>query len=491
MRRRDFLQTSAAAISAAACAPAPQPSAAPSRKPNVVFILTDDQAPDTLGVLGNQEIQTPHCDRLAREGALLRNSFCTTPVCSPSRMTLITGQTPSQHGVHDWISEGNEGEAAFQYLAGEATLSEALAANGYRCGLSGKWHMGDSKQPQAGFDYWFAMPTGGSRYQDPEMYWMGEKSVYPGYATDVITDKALEFIEETVAESAGRPFFAFVSYNAPHTPYSDTPEKYLDMYRDSAFETFPGEPLNAPIAHNLSKANVGNRESKIHYYAMVTAIDDNVGRIADKIDELGITEETLIVFLSDHGFMLEHHGLWGKGNTSWPYNMFDESMRVPAFFRHKGTIPPGTTSPVHTSFYDFAPTLLDYLGLPPLGGEKPLPGRSYAAALRGEQPLGEDNAAWDDTVYGEYQYCRMIREPGWKLIRRTEGFPSELYDLANDPGERVNLYDDPAHSAQQERLGTKMDAWFASLDCADADSWKNAKQRTLPSYRRVKNGDPA
>jgi len=476
MDRRDLLQTTAAALLATACGAPP-----PKKKTNLVFILTDDQAPATLGILENPEIQTPNCDRLAQEGALLKNSFCTTPVCSPSRMTLMTGQIPSQHGVHDWINEGNEGEGAVAYLAGQATLSETLQRHGYRCGLSGKWHMGASERPHGGFDFWFAMPRGGSRYQDPEMYWQGEKKVFPGYATDVITDKALEFIEE----SKDQPFFAFVSYNAPHTPYSGTPEKYLEMYRDCPFEAFPGEPLNEPVAHNLSKANVGNRESKIHYYAMLTAIDDNVGRIADKLDELGLAEETLVVFLSDHGFMLEHHGLWGKGNTSWPYNMYDESMRVPAFYRQPGSIAAGTTSDVHTSFYDFAPTMLDYLGLPGLVHAKPLPGRSYAAALRGETI--DD---WDDTVYGEYQYCRMIRETDWKLIRRTEGFPSELYDLTNDPGERENLYDDPAHAAEQQRLGEKMDAWFAALDCADPDSWKNAKQKELPSYRRVTKVDP-
>jgi arylsulfatase A-like enzyme len=468
--RRDFLKASAGAA-LAGCASAPK-----DRPANVVFILTDDQAPHTLRVYGNPEINTPNCDRLARDGALMQSSFCTTPVCSPSRMTLFTGQIPSQHGVHDWISDGNEGDQAVRFLDGQPTLSGELAKAGYRCGLSGKWHMGDSAAPQAGFDYWFAMPTGGSRYQDPEMYFEGEKSVYPGYATDVITDKALEFIEQ----SKDQPFFAFVSYNAPHTPYSGTPERYLDMYRDSEFRTFPGEPLNEPIAHNLSRQNVGNRESKIHYYGMVTAIDDNVGRIAAKIDDLGLAKDTLIVFLSDHGFLLEDHGLWGKGNTSWPYNMYEGSMLVPAFFHHPGRIAPGQRPDVPASFYDFAPTVLDYLGLPPMESAKPLPGHSYAPFLTGGGVEG-----WDETVYGEYQYCRMVREPAWKLIHRTEGFYSELFDLSNDPDERKNLYDDPAHAEQRARLEAKMDGWFAALDCADRDLWKNAKQKTLPSYRRV------
>ncbi|MBI1355252.1 MAG: sulfatase-like hydrolase/transferase [Acidobacteria bacterium] len=472
MHRRRFLQ-SASAAALAACAGSP-----PSQRPsNVVFVLTDDQAPATLGVYGNPEIKTPYSDQLAREGAVLDNAFCTTPVCSPSRMTLMTGQIPSQHGVHDWISDGNEGDSAQQFLAGEATLSEALARNGYRCGLSGKWHMGDSATPQAGFDYWFAMPTGGSRYQDPEMYWQGEKQVYPGYATDVITDKALEFIDQ----SKDHPFFCFVSYNAPHTPYEGTPDKYLSLYRDSPFATFPGEPLNEPIAHSLSRRNVGNRDSKLHYYGMISAIDDNVGRIAARLDDHGLAADTLFIYLSDHGFLLEQHGLWGKGNTSWPYNMFDESLRVPAFFRQPGRIPGAGRVQACTSFYDFAPTVLDYLGLPPLDSPKPLPGRSYAPLLRGETA-----ESWDDTVYAEYQYCRTIREPDWKLTERTEGFPSELYHLAADPAERVNLFDDPARQTQHARLSAKLHGWFDSLGCGDPDLWKDAKQKVLPSYVRPK-----
>ena len=475
MQRRTFLQSTAGAA-LAACSGAEK-----ARPTNVVFVLTDDQAPDTLGAYGNPEIRTPNCDRLARDGALMQRSYCTTPVCSPSRMTLLTGQIPSQHEVHDWISGENEGEQSLRFLDGQPTLSGELAKAGYRCGLSGKWHMGDSATPQAGFDYWFAMPTGGSRYQDPEMYFEGEKNVYPGYATDVITDKALEFIEQ----SRDEPFFAFVSYNAPHTPYAGTPEEYLEMYRESAFETFPGEPLNEPIAHNLSRNNVGNRESKIHYYAMLSAIDDNVGRLARKVDDLGLADDTLIVYLSDHGFLLEHHGLWGKGNTSWPYNMYDGSMLVPAFFHHPGRISAGQRPEVATSFYDFAPTILDYLGLPTMQSAKPLAGRSYVPYLHG----GEVES-WDETVYGEYQYCRLVREPEWKLVHRTEGFHSELYDLSNDPDERRNLFDDPAYADQRTRLKDKLDAWFAALGCADRDLWKTAKQQTLPSYRRVTDKAP-
>lgn len=470
MQRRDFLKASLggglAASFGAGCS---------GRPVNVVFVLTDDQAPQTLGAYGNREIRTPVCDRLAAGGARMNRAFCTTPVCSPSRATLLTGQIPSQHGIHDWIRDENDGEQAVRFLDGEPTLTAALAQHGYRVGLSGKWHLGDSATPQQGFDYWFAMPTGGSRYQNPEMFWQGEKREYPGYATDVITDKALEFIDQAARD----PFFCFVSYNAPHTPYSGTPQKYLDLYADSPFETFPGEPLNEPIAHSLSKNNVGRRESKMHYYAMITAIDENVGRILRELEDRDLAENTLVIYLSDHGFLLEQHGLWGKGNTSWPFNMYDESMLVPALFHHPGRIPAGLELECMTSFYDFAPTLLDYLGLPPLESAKALPGRSYAPFLTGESPH------WDNTVYGEYQYCRMIRDENWKYIHRTEGFASELYDLANDPGERENLDGNPAYQGRRQELKARLDAWFTQLGCGDDDLWRHAKQKVLPSNQRV------
>jgi arylsulfatase A-like enzyme len=152
-------------------------------------------------------------------------------------------------------------------------------------------------------------------------------------------------------------------------------------------------------------------------------------------------------------------------------------MRVPAFFYHPGAIPAGRKIREMTSFYDFAPTLLDYLGLPPLEAGKPLPGRSYAPLLRGAE------FEWENVVYGEYQYCRMIRDEDWKYIHRTEGFPSELYDLRNDPNERTNLAEDPDHEPQRQKLKARMDAWFANLDCGDEDLWKSAKQEVLPSYQ--------
>ncbi|KPJ54408.1 MAG: sulfatase, partial [Planctomycetes bacterium DG_58] len=173
----------------------------PSR-PNVVFILTDDQGPWAAHVCGNEEIRTPNLDRLAGEGVRFENFFCTSPVCSPARASLMTGRIPSQHGVHDWISRGSMPPDPQAYLEGQTCFTDVLAANGYVCGLSGKWHLGDSMRPQHGFTHWFCMPTGGSQYNDATMIRDGKPVTCPGYLTDVITDDALGFIDA----NRDRPF---------------------------------------------------------------------------------------------------------------------------------------------------------------------------------------------------------------------------------------------------------------------------------------------
>ncbi len=458
MHRRHFLQASGGALLAQG-----------SRPPNVVFILTDDQGQWTLGCYGNREIRTPHLDQLAAGGARLTRAFAATPVCSPSRATFFTGKIPSQHGIQDWIQHENTGAGARRFLDGQTTFAKVLADAGYRVGLSGKWHMGDSVTPQQGFSSWFAMPTGGTpkTYQDPEMIWEGQTRVYPGYVTEILTDKAIEFIEQ----ARQYPFCCFLSYNAPHTPYAGTPERYLARYRDSRLESFPDEPLDERNT-GLGRNNHRRRESMIHYSAMITALDENVGRLLARLDDLGLRQNTLVVFAADQGFMCGHHGLWGKGNGSWPFNMYEESILMPMIWNHPGRIPAGGTVDAMVSSYDFGPTLLDYLG------RRGLPGRSYAPLLQGRK------TRWENKVYGEYQYTRMVRTERWKYVHRTEGFLSELFDLETDPGERRNVAGHPAHADRVRQLKARLDGWFRARGAGSADSWKATRQQ-LPTYKAV------
>ncbi|ULL17723.1 sulfatase [Paenibacillus sp. H1-7] len=421
---------------------------------NVLFILSDDQGAWAMGCAGNSEIRTPHIDRLAATGIRFDNFFCTSPVCSPARASLLTGRIPSQHGVHDWIREGNMGSDAIAYLAGQTAYTEVLAANGYTCGLSGKWHLGDSMTPQMGFTHWYVHQSGGSPYYNAPMIRDGQPVQEPGYLTEVITDDALQFLDRQTGE---QPFYLSVHYTAPHSPWiGNHPEEIVALYDDCAFESCPQEQ---PHPWTIPDAPWGSdwRENLKGYYAAVTAMDMQIGRLIDKLEQKGMRENTLIVFMGDNGFNCGHHGFWGKGNGTFPQNMYDTSVKVPAIFSQPGTIPAGEVCPAMVSGYDFMPTLLDYLGV----GCEPaidLPGSSFAPLLRGEPFEGREHVF----VFDEYGPVRMIRSKHWKYIHRYPYGPHELYDLVNDPEERHNLLESEEGVTAERRaqLKAELDAWF-------------------------------
>jgi arylsulfatase A-like enzyme len=200
---------------------------------------------------------------------------------------------------------------------------------------------------------------------------------------------------------------------------------------------------------------VGNRESLKGYFAAVTAMDLNVGRVIDRLEELGLRENTLVVFTSDNGFSCGHHGFWGKGNGTFPLNMYENSVRVPFIVSHPGRLPQGQVCEALMSQYDFMPTLLDYLGLPPV--EDPaLPGVSFAPVWSGEQEEARDSVV----VFDEYGPVRMIRTRSTKYIHRYPYGPHELYSLADDPDERQNLVDDPGYQPTLEEMRRDLARWF-------------------------------
>jgi len=422
-------------------------------KPNVVFILTDDQGVWAAGCYGNPEIRTPHIDRLAATGTRFENFFVATPVCSPSRATLLTGRIPSQHGVHDWIREGNVGANAIRYLEGELTYTDLMARHGWTCLLSGKWHLGDSQIPQHGFTHWFAHQRGGGPYNDAPMVRNGQCVNEPGYVTHAITNEALMLIDRCA--DLNIPFYLSVHYTAPHSPWTGHPQDIVDSYDDCPFNSCPQEPRH-PWATELTDQCLGNREMLKGYFAAVTAMDADVGRILDKLAERGLRENTLVVFMSDNGFSCGHHGFWGKGNGTNPRNMYENSIKVPAIFSHPGVIPQGRVESAMVSAYDFMPTLLDYLGLP-IPTDRNLPGVSFLPILRGEEMDQRENVV----IFDEYGPVRMIRTKEWKYVYRHAYGPHELYDLVNDPDERVNLAADPAQAQRIRELKAAMDEWFA------------------------------
>jgi len=423
----------------------------PNRPTNVVFILTDDQGVWAAGCYSNPEIRTPNIDRLAETGLRFTNFFVATPVCSPSRATFLTGRIPSQHGVHDWIREGNVGPKAVHYLKGETAYTDIMAEHGYFCGISGKWHLGDSQHPQNSFSHWFVHQFGGGDYNNAPMVREGKLVNEPGYVTNVITEEALKFLNEYAKE----PFYLSVHYTAPHSPWTGHPQDIVDSYDDCPFNSCPQEPRHPWGRDDLTGKCLGNREMLKGYFAAVTAMDLDVGRILDRIESLGLRENTLIIFASDNGFSCGHHGFWGKGNGTQPHNMYENSIKVPAIFSHPGRIPEGKVTEAMVSAYDFMPTLLDYLDLPQYP-EGNLPGHSFLPVVLGESDSGNESVI----IYDEYGPVRMIRTRQWKYVHRYPGGPHDLFDLVNDPDERKNLAEDPSQVTRIHELKKRMEDWF-------------------------------
>ena len=423
--------------------------------PNVLFILSDDQGVWSLGCYGNQEIHTPNLDRLAAQGMRFENFFCTSPVCSPARASILTGKMPSQHGIHDYLCGGNGGcgQEAIEYLREHRGYTDVLAENGYDCALSGKWHLGDGRRPQKGFSHWYAHQKGGGPYYNAPMFRNGQPVTEPGYITDVITDEALDYLQR---RDSGKPFYLSVHYTAPHSPWVGChPQQYLDLYADCPFNSCPqGEPH--PWANvDVLPAYKDPRPNLQGYFAAVTAMDANIGRLLDYLDEKGLAEDTLVCFMSDNGFNCGHHGIWGKGNGTYPLNLYDSSVKVPFLLRQPGRIAPGQVCTMALSAYDFMPTLLDYVGLAQPQDDS-LPGRSFVPLLEGGIQPGRPVV-----VYDEYGPARMIRTDDYKLIYRYPYGPHELYSLRDDPGECRNLVDDPAYQETATQLKRTLEQWFA------------------------------
>lgn len=441
------------------------------KRPNIVFILSDDQGSWAAGCYGNKDVQTPHLDRLAEEGMKFNNYFCTSPVCSPARASLLTGKIPSQHGVHDWIREGNTGPNSIEYLKGQRAYTEILAENGYVCGISGKWHLGDSFQPQKGFTHWYVLQAGGSDYYGAPVVKNGQSVIESEYITHKITEDAISFIKEHGNQE--HPFYISVHYTAPHSPWvNQHPTYYMDMYEHCSLDNLENDAIHPWVLRSTVPDSVYDNP-KIHlqgYYASITAMDDCIGRIVRQLEELGIRNDTLICFMSDNGFNCGQHGFWGKGNGTFPQNMYDTSIKIPAIMSHPGRIPANQAIDTLLSGYDFMPTLLDYLELSSFTPEQ-LPGRSFLPILQGEK-LEDDHFL---VIYDEYGPVRMIRSKDWKYIHRYPYGPHELYDLVNDPSEQMNLYSpdkDHPYASKISELKSQLDEWYKEYVQVERDGVK-------------------
>ena len=442
-------------------------------QPNVIFILTDNQGAWTLGCYGNKDIHTPNIDKLAANGMRFTRALSSNPVCSPTRATFLTGLIPSQHGVHSFLDpQFMMGPKAYNTLSEFTSFGEVLRDEGYVCGLSGKWHLGDNLNPSEGFTSWTTKPDGGTReFYDQQIIENGKVRIGAGYTTDLWTRKGIEFIEQNKT----RPFFLLLAYNGPYSlgklMTSPARNRHAAIYKDHHFTSFPVDAMhpwqfNNKEFHNTQVAM--EREA-----AETSGVDDGVGEIMGTLDRLGLTENTLVVYAADQGWMGGQNGMWGMGDHFRPIGAHELMMQIPFIFHQPGHIAAGKTSDLLVSNYDFMPSVLGYLGL---GGKMPRqprsPGRDFSPVLRGEA------IEWDNTIFYEMETCRAVRTDGWKLVMRHPDGPHELYDMKADPQERFNLFGQPGSESKRAELQQKLEAFFTRYADPQYDIWHGGRSKT-------------
>ncbi len=437
--RRAFLQQATMALAATSIAPAAlgQPQPASSTPRNIVFVLIDDQRFDALGFAGHPFLQTPHLDALATGGLVFDRAFVTTALCSPSRASILTGQYAHVHGVLDNSTPLPEATPTFP---------EELQRAGYETAFIGKWHMGgESDEPRAGFDRWISF-RGQGVYENPVFNIDGKETPQEGYVTDLLTDHAVEFLE-TKRE---KPFMLYLSHKAVHAEFIPAP-RHKGSYAD---KTYPHPASMADTEENYAGKPewVRDQRSSWHgvdgmynhtvdfdqfarqYAETMRAVDDSVGRVVDTLRAQGTLDSTLIMFMSDNGFLFGEHGLIDKRC------MYEPSIRVPLIVHCPELVPkPGVRSEMVLNI-DIAPTILEAAGL---HAPAAIQGQSFLPVLQGQ------SAAWREAFLYEYFWERSFPQTPTVLGVRTDTHKFmkfhgiydtyEMYDLANDPHEMHNV----------------------------------------------------
>ena len=440
-----------------------------STRPNLLFIMSDDHAAHAISAYGSRINRTPHLDRLADEGMRFDAAFCTNSICTPSRAAILTGTYNHVNGATTLDT----------HLDNRLwTFPKALQAAGYRTAIVGKWHLGHGPEHDpTGFDWWRVLP-GQGHYHNPVMLEAGGRIVErAGYVTDLITDDCLDVLDR---RDPSQPLALFCHHKAPHRTW-EPDAAHATMYAD---ETIPEPPtfrddlvgradvvqaarmrmldldpfldLKAPVPEGLTlDEEISWRYQRYikDYLRVVASIDDNVGRLLDRLDAEGIADDTIVVYTSDQGFFLGDHGLFDKRL------MYEESLSMPLLVRYPKEVAPGSTCEEIVVNVDLGPTLLDLCGV---GSPAHVQGRSFAPLLRGEVPAG-----WPTSMYYRYWMHRDgahlapahygVRTKRHKLIcyyndpldHPGANGPAdppewELYDLVADPYEVDNRIDDPS-----------------------------------------------
>jgi len=467
-----------------------------AERPNLLLIVTDNQSASLLGAYGNTEIRTPNIDRLARQGMLFERAYAASGVCSPSRASLLTGLMPSQHGVHNGLPQ-RIGVPGWSGIEEFRTLPQTLSDAGYEAALVGKWHLGVSDTPQVGFEHWVTFLGGHtSSFVDAEIFDNGRSynvEELGEHLTDFWTRRAVEFLR---ARESTRPFFLMLSYNGPYMlppTVNEPPTNRFATTYEGVSLSMPQEPVH-PYLRAWAKQNsfempgvvggtwgwaaidaLNNRRAMLNVAAEMSMVDDGIGRVLAELENLGLDENTLVVFTSDQGSAFGQQGLWGNSSWGSPPPAYNSHMQVPLIFRDPGRIDAGKRRDMMIAQVDLLPTVLDYLGL----ADKEIadsPGRSFAPALKGE------SIEWKDEVFFEYITTRVVQTGKWKYTKRFADGPMELYDMENDPGETTNLAGDESRAAIAADLDARLERFFATYADPEFDVWKGGTGKALVFY---------
>jgi len=503
---------------------AQQPVRTPARRWNIISIMTDDYGAWAMGAYGNKDVVTPNMDRLASEGARFTNAFAASGVCSPSRVAFLTGLYPIQIGtltdapqLHGFNTEG--------LPRGVLTWPKVLQQNGYVTGLIGKWHLGRTREfypTNYGFNYFFGFLRGGNRTMNPVFYKDGKPMVIPGVTADITMDAALRFIDD----NKSKPFALLVHYREPHGPYGPVADVDMAPFKDRDIAV---PELRVPAVDWMDASSKLNRddpdatanlrshvkERRRAYYASVHSVDRNLGRLVARLAELGLDQNTIIVFTSDQGYLVGQRGLTTKGtafplrNGTYPdnrrlsvVNLYDVSLKIPFLVKWPGVVKPGTVIDDLVSNIDMFASTLGMLGVS-IPRSWPHQGRDFSPLLRGEKVQWRDAifAQYDPTEVGNLELVRMIRTKRWKLVRSyLNPGGDQFFDLENDPEEMRNLFypQNPAysygdvendtgqvvrvpdpHTSTKAELQRRLTEWQRAIDdpALPADSVYHAKRR--------------
>ena len=445
--------------------------------PNVILIITDDQGYGDLNFNGNPNIITPALDNFAAESVRF-NNFYVSPVCAPTRSSLMTGRYSLRTGVRDTYNGGAI------MASSEVTLAEMLKQANFTTGIFGKWHLGDnypSRPSDQGFDESLIHLAGGmgqvgdftnyfkkdTSYFDPILWHNNEQKPYQGYCSDIFTENAIEFIEK----NKNNPFFCYLSFNAPHNPLQ-VPDEYYQIYKNID----PTEGIDPNLIPH-EKINEQTKENTRKVYAMVTNIDDNLKKLFAKVEELGIKENTIVIFMTDNG---PQHARYVAGMKGRKTSVYNGGIRVPFYFRYPNEFSGDKEVDQMTAHIDLLPTLSKLCGTR-IPEDRKIDGRNFIPSIEGKiQPERSFFSYWT-RKYPELFNNIALQRGQFKLVGKTD-YDSEienfqLYDTNKDPFEKNNLM------AQKKSIGLslKEEMHQTFLELVNSENLKNPPRIILGS----------